>query len=292
MVKFQQHILLFIFCCLALSMSFQSKAKDVIIYPWFDGKFQEDHYYLALLKLALEESKDRFGEYTLVQASQPMFQERSLIEVNKNQKLNVVWSMTSKKREAVLNPIRVPLLRGLGGYRIFLIPEDDQYIYQKIRHADQLKDLVAGQGRGWPDSYILADNGYKLVTPAGHESLFKMLQHGRYAYMPRALHEAWNEAQAFEGLVVESALALQYDSPYFFFVSKKNDPLLQRIEYGLNIAEQKGRFLSLFNSHPVTKDILTKAQLHKRRIFKLNNTFLTPETQKVVSGKKYRLPEL
>jgi len=41
-----------------------------------------------------------------------------------------------------------------------------------------------------------------------------MLQHGRFDYMPRALHEAWNEVEIFEGLQVESSLALHYPSPY------------------------------------------------------------------------------
>jgi hypothetical protein len=258
-------------------------AKDIIIYPWFDeGKFKEDAYYLALLTLALEHSKSEFGEYELKKAVQPMFQERAILEVENNKNLSVVWTMTSELREQKLNPVRIPILRGLGGYRIFLIKEKQQEKFYNITSKQQLQELYAGQGHDWPDSAILSDNSYHLVTGPGHKILFNMLQYGRFDYMPRALHEAWNEAKIFDGLEVELSIALHYPSPYYFFVSNDNPILSKRIELGLIKAEKEGRFQHLFNTHAITQNMLTSAKLHERKVFHLKNSFLSKESQKVV----------
>jgi len=258
-------------------------ATDTILYPWYDeGQFKEDAYYLALLELALENSKAEFGEYELRKSVQPMYQGRAIVEIQNNRNVDVTWTMTSKEREQALCPIRIPLLRGLGGYRIFLIKEGYQERFSNINDAKQLKSLIAGQGHDWPDSAILLDNDYSLITGPGHKTLFNMLQYGRFDYMPRALHEAWNEAEMFKGLQVETSLALHYPSPYYFFVSNDNPKLKSRIEAGLKIAEKNGSFAKLFNTNPVTKNMLSSAQLAQRRVFKLNNAFASKETQKVV----------
>jgi hypothetical protein len=260
-----------------------SQAKDVIYYPWFDeGQFKEDVYYIALLKLALEHSKGEFGEYQLKKSVQPMYQGRALVEIKNNRNISVAWTMTSKEREQDVNPIRIPLLRGLGGYRIFLRKDDQQENFTNIKAETQLNSLLAGQGYDWPDSIILTDNNYQLITGPGHKTLFNMLQHGRFDYMPRALHEAWNEAKMFEGLQVESSIALHYPSPYYFFVSNDDPILKKRIETGLIAAEKNGSFQRLFDKHPITRNMLLLAKLEERKVFRLKNSFMSRETQQVI----------
>jgi len=259
------------------------QAIDTIVYPWDDEeRFKEHAYYLALLKLALESSKEEFGEYQLKKAVQPMFQGRAIVEIKYNRNLSVTWTMTSKAREQELNPIRIPILRGLGGYRIFLIKQGQQEKFSQIHNTKQLKKLFAGQGHDWPDSAVLVDNGFRLITGPGHSTLFNMLQHGRFDYMPRALHEPWNEVGLFQGLQVESSLALHYPSPYYFFVSKDNLKLKNRIEKGLINAEKNGNFKRLFDSHPVTKDMLASAKLGQRKVFTLKNSFMSSETHQLI----------
>lgn len=268
---------------LALFFTVKSKATETILYPWFEGEFKEDHYYLALLKLALENSKAEFGDYKLEKAVQPMFQKRAILEIQNNRNLDVIWTMTSKKRETELSPIRIPILRGLGGYRIFLIREEEQARFSKINTDEQLKQFLAGQGFDWPDSLILKDNNYRLITGPGHKTLFLMLQSSRFDYMPRALHEPWNEIKMFNGLQVETSLALHYPSPYYFFVSNDKPKLKRRIELGLEIAEKNGSFKQLFDNHPVTKLMVTSAKLESRKIFELSNNFMSEETKDVVN---------
>ena len=269
--------LLFFFAINSLSY-----AKDIIIYPWYEqGGFAED-YFLKLLKLSLENSKDEFGDYELEQSVQTMYQGRAIVEIKRNRSIDVMWTMTSIKRERQVTPIRIPLLKGLAAYRIFLIKEGAQERFAKITSEQQLKDLIAGQGKDWPDSYILLDNNYGLMTAAGHNLLFSMLQHGRFDYMPRALHEPWQEIKKFPGLQVESSLAIHYPAPFYFFVSNDNPKLKKRIEVGLTKAEQNGSFQHLFDTHPMTQNMVSSAKLKQRKIFRLKNRLLSEETKKIV----------
>jgi hypothetical protein len=261
---------------------------DTVIYPWTTGGFKGDDYYLDLLTLILDLSKEKYGDYRLVKADSAMLQTRQISEVKANRGLlNVTWTMTSKERESYLTPIRYPLLRGLGGYRICLIHVDNVEKFTVLDESS-LKVLFAGQGVSWPDSLILSDNNFNLSTATGHERLFKMLAHKRFDYMPRSLHEAWNEADMFPNLVVDLTFALYYPSPYYFFVNPKNERLIKRLSYGFKQAEQDGSFQHFFDNHPVTKNTLMKAALQQRKVYKLINNHMSEETQHIMEN----LPEL
>lgn len=263
----------------------QEMKTDIITYPWTDGAFKEDKYYLSLLTLALDLSSDKYGDYKLVKAESAMFQRRAIREIRSFRgKLDIVWTMTSREREEQLTPIRFPLLRGLGGYRISLIRKKAIEKFKQIKQESDLKEIFAGQGTSWPDSKILENNQYNVVQAHGHEALFKMLLHSRFDYMPRALHEVWNEAEMFDDLVVERNFALYYPSPYYFFVNPKNTKLIKRLEYGLAKAEASGQFKALFENHAVTQNMLQKAELANRKVFYLENDLLTRDTKDVLKN--------
>lgn len=287
--KFSKLLFIAILMFFSLSMHASEKNVDTYTYPWFQGGFKEDLYYLELFKLALESSKPTFGEYKLIKNENPMFQQRALTQIRDQKGLDVVWTMTSAQRENELAAIRIPILRRLGGYRIFLIQEGDQARFSRITHVDELKALQAGQGSSWPDVKILNTYDFNVITASGHEALFKMLRHGRFDYMPRALHEAWNEQKMFSGLDVEKSLVIQYPAPYYFFVNKANNKLKNRIEQGLIIAEKNGSFQKLFASHPVTKEMLSAAKLHERKIFRIDNPLLTAETREMLKSDDYQI---
>lgn len=262
----------------------EKKQVDTINFPWIPGNVSTDYYYL-LLTLALENSKDRFGEFNLVRTSIPMYQQRAVSEVRSNSGLlDIMWTMTSIKREKVLAPIRIPLFRGLGGYRIALIHKDSLNKFEQIKTEEDLQKLLAGQGTYWPDSKILADQNYQLTTAIGHEILFNMLKYKRFDYMPRGIYEIWAEANNLPDLIVEPNFALYYPSPFYFFVNRNNTRLINRLTYGLNMAEKNGSFKKLFDNHPLTKGIISKANLADRTIFYLDNNFMSKATQNVIKN--------
>jgi len=263
-------------------------AKDVVSYPWVgDDKYLYEDYYFSLLKLALDKSSDKFGQYELNRYENPMNQGRAVGLVKNKRYINIMWTMTSSQREEQLEAIRIPLLKGLGGCRVFIIRKGDQGKFDKISSKEELQQLIAGQGDDWPDAKILTENGYRVMTSSSYNGVFGMLLKDRFDYFPRALHEPWSEVESYQGLVVEKRFLLEYPSPYYFFVNKEDTRLYQRIHYGLTSAINDGSFEHFFNNHFVTKNILEKVKFEQRQVFSLNNPFLTEASRKAFYSSSY-----
>ena len=236
-------------------------------------------YFLAVLQLALEKTADQ-GNIALQPASEAMTQSRALQRLSEGDGIDVVWSMTSIEREKQNRPIRIPLLKGLMGYRLLIIRAEDQSWFRRVQTIDQLRELRAGQGHDWPDTEILRANGLAVEATVDYDSLFRMLQLGRFDYLPRAVNEPWEELalRPGRGLAVEEGLMLYYPTAEYFFVHRDNDALAERIELGLRRALADGSFDKLFREHPVNANAFGKANILKRRIIRLDNPLLPPET--------------
>ena len=251
-----------------------------------------NEYFLSLLHLALDETRDEYGDYQLVPSDQPMVQSRAINLLAAGEQLDVLWSMTSRQREAQLLPVRIPLLKGLMGYRIFIIRGEDAVWFRGIHSLDQLRELRAGQGQGWPDVEILRANGFRVETADSYETLFHMLQAGRFDFFPRALNEPFEEVDARKelDLAVEQNLLLYYPTANYFFVNRNNPKLAERIDKGLEKAIADGSFDKLFRQHPVNAYALKHARLNQRRIFKLVNPLLPAQTPLARKELWWRLP--
>lgn len=236
-------------------------------------------YFLSVLQLALEKTADQ-GDVALQPAAEAMPQSRALQKLSDNDGIDVVWSMTSIEREKQNRPIRIPLLKGLMGYRLLIIRAEDQSWFRRVQTIDQLRELRAGQGHDWPDTDILRANGLAVEGTVDYDSLFRMLQLGRFDYLPRAINEPWEELalRPGRGLAVEEGLMLYYPTAEYFFVHRDNNVLADRIELGLRRALADGSFDKLFREHPVNANAFGKANILKRRIIRLDNPLLPPET--------------
>lgn len=253
-----------------------------------DKKDTRSQYYVELLKLILEETKDVYGNYTLTGVRLDTVQSRNILEVKKNN-LDILWTMTSKEREEDLYPIRIPLLKGFLGYRIFIIKLNNQDTFDEVDTLEDLKKLKAGQGSSWPDTFILKANDIPVATAPRYESLFSMLYAGRFDYFPRGINEPWEEIKRFgtKKFTIEKRFLFQYFSPIYFFVSKENTTLHERIETGLNQLIDNGKFNEFFYNYPDIKSIFELGNISERKIFHLDNPCLTEETKKILDEKKY-----
>jgi len=149
--------------------------------------------------------------------------------------------MTSNIREQQLFPIRIPLLKGLMGYRLLLINKGDQYKFSNISTLAQLKKRLGGQSFEWPDTEILLSNGLALIVGPS-ATMHKMLLAKRFDYFPRGISEIWREEELFDNLVVEQNLIVHYPAVMYFFVQSGNVELAQRMALGLRRAKKNGRF--------------------------------------------------
>ncbi|MDP3813719.1 hypothetical protein [Pseudomonas sp.] len=234
-----------------------------------------NRYPLLLLQLALDQAG---GDYQLQPSATPMQQGRVFMELAHGRNVRVAWSMTSLEREAQLLPIRIPLYKGLIGWRLALVKAERRELLHKVRNLEELGRFSAGQGHDWPDTEILRANGLPVVGVPNYQSLFSMLTLGRFDYFPRSLAEVWAEAeqQRAGGLVVDDSLVLHYPSAVYFFVNPKDVALAAHIERGLELAIADGSFERLFQVH--YGEYIERAQLGKRRILHLNNPLLPPQT--------------
>lgn len=239
---------------------------------------QPTDYFTTLLAMALNASKADNEVIDIVFSERDYSQARWIHLVQNSSDNFVIWTMTDKEREQLLRPIRVPLFKGLFGYRVLLIRDNEQQRFDRIADVTGLAQLLAGQGTHWPDTPIMQHNGLRVTTAETTESLFRMINARRFDYFPRGISEAWFElAQRNEkNLVVEKNILLHYPAALYFFVNKNNEALAKRIERGLEMLIDNGQFDEFFYKHPRVSSGLER--ITNRHVIHLENPFLPPET--------------
>ena len=226
-------------------------------------------YFHLLLRLALEKTDGPFSiEFYPHELTSP----RRALELKRNGVINIMWDGTNAQRERDLLPIRISLVRDLNDYRVFLIRKEDEARFHDIRSLDELRKLTAGAGVNWPSVDVLRHNGLPVETTVNYSSLFPMLKAKRFDYMPRGVHEAWAEEQVYgkDGLMVEPTIFLHYRVPFYFFVSKDNKAMAERVEKGLRLAQADGSFDKLLNGYPAFRRALGEIAARKRKVFELD----------------------
>ncbi|TMP28217.1 hypothetical protein CWB99_12465 [Pseudoalteromonas rubra] len=244
-------------------------------------------YYIAVLRLALNKSRDKYGPYQLSENSfDHTPQGRTLEILEQGKLLDVHWTMTSQQRETQLAAVYVPLLKGMMGARIFLAHKDILPKLNQLHSPAQLMDLFIGSGIDWPDTKIYEKNGFIVVTSVA-SLLPRMLEEKRFELFPRALHEPWAELPNLKGVVVEPRFAFCYPTAMYFFVNKHNTRLKARLTYGLQKAIDDGSFNRLFVAHPITRDAIRLSKFNERQTLKLQNPELSARTRDVLMNARY-----
>jgi hypothetical protein len=233
-------------------------------------------YVISLLNVAFSHIETR---YRIEKDLTPSTQSRIKEEL-KGGNLDLMWVSTNEENEQDYTPVRIPLLKGLLGYRLLIIRTGEQSRYDHIHSLQDLQKFTFGQGRTWADASILEANGLPLIKVTKMASLFHMLDGGRFDAFPRGASEPFQEIEKYPelNLSVEKNLLLAYKMPFYIFVAKGNNKLARDIELGLNRAIASGEFEELFLQNPSVKDVLEKANLATRRVIYLNNPGLPKAT--------------
>ena len=256
----------------------QAYATERLNYPRHSDGIDPEVYPLALLTEALKRTA---GRYELQATPVPMAQSRALLAIEHDSKtVQVMWTMTSNEREAHLLPIRIPIYRGLIGWRVLMQRRENS---EQLASAQSLADLqryTFGQRHDWPDTPILRANGLDVVTSQNYQGLFKMLAAGRFDLFPREVVVAWQEqARALESgldLSIDQHLLLHYPTAMYFFTSRNRPDLAADIERSLEAMIVDGSFQRLFEQYH--SETLRQAKLTERRIIELQNPNLPSAT--------------
>lgn len=190
-----------------------------------------------------------------------------------NGSLSVIWDVTSPELEEKFIPVRYCAFKGLLGYRIFIIRREDQYKFDHINNLDALKQLKAGQGTTWSDTYVLKAAGLPVVTTTKYKNLFPMLDGGRFDYFPRGIFEPWSELPTWSQypLSVESHLMIHYPSAFYFFVNKNNKALADLIARGFELSLADNSYDEFFYSSPVIANALLLSNFSNRLTLEIGN---------------------
>ncbi len=233
-------------------------------------------YVEGLIKVALD---DQTSVYSFDGANLNCTQRREMTMLEEG-RTDFMWAGTTPELERRLIPIRIPLYKGLMGFRILLINRGDEARFSEVHSLDQLRGFKFGQGDTWADTDILEAEEFSLVTSNDIHNLFKMLSARRFDALPRGLVEPWDEVEKMPELnfSVEEELLIVYPLPAYIFVSPHRPDLAKKLEAGLLRAIEDGRFDQYLLSDPRVSAALKRARLQERRLFRLNNPFLSDET--------------
>ncbi|MBU2706847.1 transporter substrate-binding domain-containing protein [Zooshikella marina] len=267
---------------IAMLFSLTSMASDIVIHP--RAQSHKDTRYLdliTLLRKAMDETTQTFGDYTLHAAKQVVSETKSieLLAAGTNI-LTVIWTSSSEEKESKLTPIRIPLRKGILGYRLILVTENTQEKLHDVESLDQLREFTVGQVKGWGDVAIYKHNQFTVATSPTYESLFQLVATDKIALFPRGINEVFNEYRAHKGrfprIKIEEKLLLYYPWPYYFFVARENDRLAKRITSGLEKMIKNGSFDAIFNQFH--QKAIEQARLSERQLFVLENPLLPART--------------
>lgn len=224
-----------------------------------------------LLKLALKKTEFTDGRATVSYFEGPFGRERLRSLLRQGENIDVLWSSSTPERDLELLPVKFNIMRGLNEYRVLLIREEDKEKFAQIKTLDELRQYRAGTGIHWSDTQILKTNNMPYTTSWAYEPLFKMLAAKRFDYMARGMQEIKHELIAHTDLhlTVADTIMLHYHQPIYFYVSRKNPKLADRIRRGLEMAEGDGTFERLFLSVPEHRDAVEAIKNNKRMIFSL-----------------------
>ncbi len=262
--------------CLLAALNTSALAQESLIRV-NDSSDPNGPYAVKMIQLALKHIDKK---YKLVVTKEPYSQVKIMEEVT-NGKLEAFWNSSNADKESNFTPIRIPLYKGLLGNRIFIIHKDNQSKFDNIKTLEDLKSITIGQGKTWADTKILESNGLKVVKANKYESLFLMVDGGRFDAFSRGVHEPFGELANhpnLKDLTVEKHLMLVYRMPFYLFVSKENKALAKDLENGLNAAIADGSFDQVFFADPAVQDVMAKADMKNRRAIYLDNPTLSKET--------------
>jgi hypothetical protein len=239
-------------------------------------------YHWEILRTALERTTGTYGPFSLTPA-RPMTESRQTFELkNATGNITVMYLGATAELEKDLVPVRIPVDKNLGGYNVFLIRKTEELRFKDLRTLDDLRAFSYGLGLGWEDVGILRSNGFRVVTGSSYDGLFEMLLNRRFDIFLRGAVEVVGEydqrRSEMPGLAIEERVILYYPLPMYFWFSRTvvGEHLAQRAREGMMAMIDDGTYDRIFMEYEGSK--IDRLKLGTRRIFRISNPNLTPET--------------
>lgn len=237
-------------------------------------------YHWRVLTAALEATKSKYGPYELTPAKF-MSESRQMLEMmNPNGQLNTMVLDTSRNMEKNLLPVKIPIDKGLLGYRVLLIQAKNQPRFDRITTLDALRKISIGQGFDWSDLDIFKAAGFPVVAGTSYDGLFSMLMANRFDAFGRGVTEVLPELEQrrhrFPTMAIEKSLLIYYPMPVYFWFPRNasGEARAKRVQEGLNLLIANGTLDKLFQEE--FGPAIATLKLKQRRLFRIDNPTLPP----------------
>ncbi|MBM4253819.1 MAG: ABC transporter substrate-binding protein [Deltaproteobacteria bacterium] len=247
--------------------SIQHPVKECVLkLPDAPQSDPRNHYPVILIDMALRKTEKEYGPCQIKFASSGGG-DRNIIRIESGQ-LDIIWRVRTKVREERMQSIKIPVYRGLHGYRVLVIRKSDKDKFAQVKSLEDLRKYVAGTGRDWQSTDVLKINTLPFVTADATDSFYPMLSKGRIDYYPRAFHEPIYELEmsGTSNLMIEETLLLKYQAADYFYVKKNANELAQRLKLGLERMIADGTRDQLQESAFGLGDMIRKLRPDKRRV--------------------------
>lgn len=187
------------------------------------------------------------------------------------------------EKQGLISALRVPLERGLLGYRICLVRAEDSDLLENVRKTEDLTKIRLGQGIGWGDIAVYRDAGINVVE-APFNSVsdpVKALASGHFDALPLGVNEYLLFLQAYNkeasGITADRHIVISY--PWFRYVwvstaAKDSKRLLEALDKGFGIIAANGEFVAIYEKY---KGADPRRQLVGRRTIHLQSPYSTDD---------------
>ncbi|MDT0593927.1 amino acid ABC transporter substrate-binding protein [Glaciecola petra] len=262
-----------------------------IVYPQSEVDNDERYEFpLALLELSLQKTGVR---YQLVPSSSPITQAKSIKRLEENLEINVLWSMTDLQRESQLRAIRIPITKGLIGWRVLLTHKDNPFLFTKIDSQADLLKFSPVQGIAWPDTKILQANGFNVITARDYIEATQSVNFQEADFFPRSVIEVMSELENTysKNFRLKKNILIRYPAAQYFFTNKSNVTLANLLKTGMQRAIADGSYDELFMKH--YGEVLERFNVEGADVYYLSNPLLpvlTPIEDKSLWYKPNALP--
>ncbi len=258
-------------------------AKDVVILNQPDSVHDTRYEYsYKLMQLSLIHTEDDFGDWEITTSDYPMTSGRVLPELMTGELINVIAEAPKTQWSEKLIAIDVPLRKGVQGFRIFIIKQQNQSLFSDINTFEQFKLIPTGSGMFWSTRFAMEKAGMDVVIGSSYDGLFHMLDKERFISFGRGINEAYDEVETYgkiyPDLIVEKNTLLHIPLVTLFHVSPAHPQLANRIKVGLQRIKDNGLFDEAF--HQEHCQFLVKSQLSQRQVFTIDNELISKQDHK------------
>ncbi len=240
----------------------------------------QNQYFLSVLRLALDKSREQYGEYWIEPIELPINQSRQFKELLKHN-IDVFWTVSTAARDTQAKPVAIPIAFGSFGIRALAMNVADSGQLNVHLSLAELQKFNVILGQDWPDVQVFEKAGFTVEKYVDGLAVYRVLANSAGKIFPRGIIEVVPELKAFDNkqVIYGEKNLLLYPSMVYFYVRKEDIKLYKRLEYGLTQALEDGSLAALFYDSTMMAELKKHFNLQGAAIHQIENPLIISKKQ-------------